>query len=348
MDERLTIIDGARGATAVTGRRAAGRVLVDPVGLAAATGWELKPEGACRGDVCVPVPDRAGIVEGGWVDVGALGVALRRPVVVDAAEGVVALGDAAVDLAAVRAAGSAPDFELPDLEERPFRFRAASGRKQVVATWASWCGCRHDLPAWVRLHEELGDGLDLVSVAMDDSAAAAAPFVEAVDPRPGFPVLYDRELLLAELFGVVNVPSVIWIDEAGRIVRPPVIAPGDDQFRDFTDIDSQVHHDQLRRWVRDDAIDFDAAVAERDRPTDDEQLARLERRVGAWLARAGRADAAEAHFARAAALAPMDWTIRRGTLPLRGEDPFGAAFFEFYEEWDGAGRPGTTSADARW
>ncbi|MGZ6925412.1 MAG: TlpA family protein disulfide reductase, partial [Acidimicrobiia bacterium] len=187
--------------------------------------------------------------------------------------------------------------------------------------------------------------LVFVGVAFDDAAAAAREWVDAADPRPTFPVLLDREHLLTELYGIYNVPTVVWVDEDDRIARSPVIAPGDDMFRDFTNIDSAVHHDQLRAWVRDDTLPAPIGREQVMLPTDDEQLARLERRVGAYLARVGRTDAAEPHFARAAELAPMDWTIRRGSMPLRGGDPFGEEFFAFMGEWTAAGAPGYGSAD---
>ncbi len=346
-----TLIDAEHGAHEVAAQIVGDRVLITPEALEMETGWVLKPEGLCRGPVCVPVRDRDALVVDGAIDVAAFAAALHRQAVVDASVGVVAIGVPAAERVAAMESLEAPDFELPDVEDQPFRYSSIGKRKKVVVTWASWCGCRYDLPAWQQLSEELGpQGLDIVSVAMDDSAAAAKEWVDRAEPAPTFPVLYDREHLLSELYGITNVPSVVWIDEDDHIVRAPVIAPGDDQFKDFTNIDSTVHHDQLRRWVRDDELpEDDAGVRELlHEPTETEQLARLERRVGAHLAREGKQEAADRHFAAAYELAPMDWTIRRGSLPLRGEDPFGAPFFDFYAEWEAAGRPGTSSADEVW
>jgi len=155
-------------------------------------------------------------------------------------------------------------------------------------------------------------------------------------------VLVDRDHRVAELYGIINIPTTVWIDESDRVVRPPSIAPADDKFRDFTQIDSSVHHAELRRWVVDGVapLDEDAVRARQPGPTAELQAARAERRLAAHLLRAGREEAAARHFTRAMELAPEDWTIHRGSMPMRGEDPFGQAFFDFYQSWEAAGRPG--------
>jgi len=171
-------------------------------------------------------------------------------------------------------------------------------------------------------------------VSLDDTPDAARPWVP---DGLSYRVLLDANHRIAELFGVINIPSTVWFDEHGAMVRPPTIAPGDDRWREYTGVDADVHHDALRRWVYDDEIERVADWAQPEAV--DAGLARAHRRVGAWLHRAGRDDLARSHFEEAARLAPMDWTIRRGSMPLKGEDPFGTPLFEFWQEWEAAGKP---------
>jgi peroxiredoxin len=326
------------------------RLLADPAVLAGATGWVLKPEGLCRGDVCVPVRDRDALLggdpDGGLVDLAAFASALGRPYAIDVDAEAIVLGESAGVVAERLRSLEAPDVTLADLDGAPVALSEFGGHKRILVTWASWCGCRYDLPAWQALHEELApEGLELVSISMDNEPDSAREWADAAAPT--FPVLIDPDHRLSELYGVVNVPSVVWIDEHDRVVRAPVIAPGDDMYKEFTKLDSTVHHDQLRRWVRDGVLPEDeAAVRDRqDLPDDTLQLARAERRLGAWLHRTGRTDAARRHLERATELAPLDFTVRRGSMPLRDQDPFGEVFFDFWEEWDAAGRPNYPSAD---
>lgn len=116
---------------------------------------------------------------------------------------------------------------------------------------------------------------------------------------------------------------------------------GTDTFKDMHGIASGPHLDALRAWVQTGALPFDddAVRARQVLPTAEEQLARAEFTLAWWLHRQGRADAAERHFVRAGELAPHDWTIRRGSMPIRGQDPMGEALVPLWNEWAAAGMP---------
>ncbi len=194
------------------------------------------------------------------------------------------------------------------------------------------------------MQEELGPiGFTVIGIALDEDLDAVRQWALAEPPTPlTYPVLVDRDHTLAEAYGIVNVPSTVWIDEAGRIVRPPAITPADNKFKEFTEIDADAAQAALRRWVRDGVAPLatDEIRARQEPPTPELQAARAERRLAMHLLRAGEPDLAETHLARALELAPTDFTIQRGSMPARGLDPFGQEFFEFWQRWEDAGRPG--------
>jgi hypothetical protein len=71
----------------------------------------------------------------------------------------------------------------------------------------------------------------------------------------------------------------------------------------------------------------------------DEVAARLHFRMATHLRRRGDETAAARHFDTAIGLAPLDFTIARAAMPLRGGNPFGEEFFALYEQWQAAGSP---------
>ena len=194
---------------------------------------------------------------------------------------------------------------------------------------------------WQALFTELGDrGFVVLAVALDRSAEDVRPWAEAAGAT--YPVLVDSEHLVADLYRIINVPTGIWIDEDGRIVRPNDAIFGNDTFKHMTGVASGPHLDALRAWVKTGALPFgsnDDVRARQVLPTADEQLARAEFTLAWWLHRQGRTEAAERHFVRAGELAPHDWTIRRGSMPIRGLDPMGEALMPLWNEWVAAGLP---------
>src|SRR5260370_35221208 len=185
-----------------------------------ATGWKIKPEGACKGHVCVPVLENVWGPDG-QLDVPSVADRLGMALVRDDSADVWSLGPESLVRGPALPTAEAPELELPDLDGNLFRLVSLRGQKGVVAAWASGCGCREDLGLWQAFRAELqGDGLEIVTVAMDAGGAAAArPWIEKA--KPTHPALIDSAHVLGARFGVVNVPNAFWVDEAGLIVRPP-------------------------------------------------------------------------------------------------------------------------------
>ena len=110
---------------------------IDPDEFTARTGWTVKPEGACKAEVCVPLP---GAVMGadGRLDAQVIAERLGMPLVADEANRLWSLGpETAVTGRALTTAVS-PDLTLPTATGEPFSLASLRGKKVVLVAWASW------------------------------------------------------------------------------------------------------------------------------------------------------------------------------------------------------------------
>jgi hypothetical protein len=105
---------------------------LDPAEFERRTGWSIKPQGACKGDRCVPLPEGGR----GRADVRVLAERLEMPLIRDEPSGLWCLGPEAGGR--VLESAEAPDFALPDLAGRVFRLSGLRGSKVLLLAWASW------------------------------------------------------------------------------------------------------------------------------------------------------------------------------------------------------------------
>ena len=173
----------------------------------------------------------------------------------------------------------------------------------------------------------------VITVGVEKDAEDARPFIEAAHPT--HPSLIDTDHLVPDLYNWVNVPTVVWIDEAGRIERPNDTQFGNDAWTHTTGITSQRHLDLVRAWVKGELpVSSPESVRERQLlPSEQDQLARAHFGLGWWLYRQGRQEAANRHFLKAGELAPHDFMIRRGSLPIQGLSSAGPEFFAMVQAW---------------
>ena len=112
--------------------------------LSRVNGFELKPEGACIDDICVPVRQDVDsdifVTRQGtqWFNVSELADRLNQPMVVDSDTGVWSFGAIPARRSSFLDKAVAPDFSLPDIDGNTIKLSDFKGKKIMLLTWASW------------------------------------------------------------------------------------------------------------------------------------------------------------------------------------------------------------------
>jgi hypothetical protein len=211
-----------------------------------------------------------------------------------------------------------------------------------------------DLPVWQALYEELGErGFLPIAVALETRGAEGArQWIE--NAKPAYPCLIDTAHRVAELYGMLNVPNAVWIDESGRVVRPAEPAGSTDGFREMDRTNFSLsdearariagarrrYTDAIRDWVaRGPASPYALPPEEVRRRTLPASAAESEAaawfQVGRYLHGRGEAEWARDAFDEAIARNPESWAMRRQAWNL--EDSMKSFGPEFWAAVDALG-----------
>ena len=188
------------------------------------------------------------------------------------------------------------------------------------------------MPVWQQLYGELKDKNFMVVAVAEESRGAdhARPWIEQA--KSDYWQLVDVEHRLEDLYNLVNVPQAIWIDETGRIVRPPETAGSTDHFRRM-DLKTrtmspedqaarlaarQAYLDAVRAWVTTGkhALPEDAARAALPTVTPAIAEARTRFRLGVWLRLHDNPVEGDRQMDEASALHPESWSMWRQAADL--------------------------------
>ena len=185
---------------------------------------------------------------------------------------------------------------------------------------------------WQTLYEELKDkGFMVVAVAQESRGAEhARPWIEQA--KSSYWQLIDTDHRLEDLYNLVNVPQAIWIDEQGRIVRPPETAGSTDHFRrmnletrTMSPEDQaerlaarQAYLDAVRAWVTTGrhALPEPEARAGLPKVTPEIAEAHARFRLGVWLRAHGDPAEGDRQMNTASALHPESWSMWRQAADL--------------------------------
>ena len=159
--------------------------------------------------------------------------------------------------------------------------------------------------------------------------------------KPEYTALVDDQQIVTQKYGMVNVPTAVWIDERGRIVRPNEVAFIDDRFKPFTGMDSAPYINAIRDWAANGAKSIyvlsEAELRARlTTPGDDRARADAEFALAEYLYKQGKGIDAIPHFKEAQRLDPDNWNYKRQAWALSdAERDYGTSFTKEVKKLNG-------------
>jgi tetratricopeptide (TPR) repeat protein len=197
------------------------------------------------------------------------------------------------------------------------------------------------LPGWQSFFHALKDkNFMIVSVAEDTGGVKdAGQWISAA--KPEYTALIDDKHLVTHFYIMVNVPTAVWINEQGRIVRPNEVAYVDNRYKAMHGIDAAPYLDAIRDWVangdRSAYVMSEGQLQERLKPqSPDRAMADAEFALGEYLYKQGHGADAIPHFKEAQRLAPDNWNYKRQAWALSdAERDYGTTFMKEVQKLGG-------------
>lgn len=127
------------------------------------------------------------------------------------------------------AGASAPvSFRLEGLNNRTLDSSTVK-KPMLLSFWATWCHfCREEMPVFESLYGEYKGKVEFAAVNLThlDSVKSVEEYVQEHDLN--LPVYLDNDGEVTELFQVVSTPTVVLLDQDGKVVYRKIGAGGKD------------------------------------------------------------------------------------------------------------------------
>lgn len=119
--------------------------------------------------------------------------------------------------AATPAKGAAADFTLKSNSGKNIKLSELRGQVVMINFWATWCGpCRQEMPLLEQLYQKYSAmGFTILGVNVEENPNDAVKWLKE---RPvTFPILFDNESAVSELYNVSAMPTTLILDRGGNI-----------------------------------------------------------------------------------------------------------------------------------